>query len=243
MKIAIDIGGTNTRIAQIIKENKEIRIIKETHTLTNNIITQQQLIKEIENFTEEKIDAIAIGAAGPIKNGNVTLTNFPLKLTKKEIENHFKCNIEIINDLEAIAYSLFTINKKKIQQIVGTPKGINLKENISILTPGTGLGEAYILKDQIFPSEGGHSYFSPTSQIEIDMIAYYLNKGKKPTFEYFLSGPGIINIYKYNTKYITQSCDVSDIENIINLVYDVKYINDDYVLIKDLKSNKSNTSK
>lgn len=46
-----------------------------------------------------------------------------------------------------------------------------------------------------------------------------------------------------NTKYITQSCDTNDIENIIKLVYDVKYINDDYVLIKDLMSNKSNTSK
>ena len=36
-----------------------------------------------------------------------------------------------------------------------------------------------------------------------------------------------------NTKYMTQSGDTTDIENIIKLIYDVEYINDDYVLIKE----------
>ena len=36
---------------------------------------------------------------------------------------------------------------------------------------------------------------------------------------------------RINTKYITQSCDTNDVEDIIKLVYDVRYISDDCVLI------------
>lgn len=197
MKIAVDIGGTNTRIAHIEKENNKILIIKQEDILTKDISSQEELLKLIDNFSNKNISGLAIAIAGKIINDEVRLTNNHLYLKKNEIEEHYNNEIEItlINDLEGIAYSLSTISKGFILPI-NTKEQLNLEENIGIIAPGTGLGEAYIRNGEVLASEDGHLKFFPSDSFELNMLKYFIDE-KELSYETFLSGEGLVRIYKY----------------------------------------------
>lgn len=82
---------------------------------------------------------------------------------------------------------------------------------------------------------------------------YYLITNNKTLQKYinneviheFLSNPENIKLLieeicyvkRIDTNYITQSINTNDIEDIIKQIYNVQYINDDYVLIERRKSN------
>lgn len=199
MLVTVDIGGTNTRIAQIAENNNFPEIIRIEKYLTKDIATQQGLLEALDDFSQKKITRLSLGVAGPILDDTVSLTNFPLKIIKKEIEDYYHNQIQVslINDLEATAYSLFVMSEEKTRQLYGKKKSLNLRENIALMTPGTGLGEAYILKETVFSSEGGHCAFAPTDNEETALLSYYLNKGEELSYESLLSGKGFVNIYKY----------------------------------------------
>ena len=83
-------------------------------------------------------------------------------------------------------------------------KGISRdKENLAVISPGTGLGEAFLSWDDklgIFTahaSEGGHCEFAPANSLEQDLLAYLQEEIGHVSYEQVCSGIGIVNIYKF----------------------------------------------
>ena len=117
---------------------------------------------ENPEYSPEKI---CLGVAGPVFEGRVTVTNLPWHVDANEIAAATGISqVILLNDLEATAYGVAGLDEKDLNSVLheGDPEEAG---NISILAPGTGLGEAGLFWDgrtfhHPFATEGGHCDFS-----------------------------------------------------------------------------------
>lgn len=197
--LAADIGGTTTNLAlfKIVDGNLELQKEKSFHTKQYDSFTD--LFKEfhVDHFVE--IDAICLGVAGPVIEGIVQGTNFPWSIDRKELSKALKVkSVFVINDLEANAYGLSTLQEDDFETLL---MGKNIPGNAAIISPGTGLGEAGLFWDSKryhpFATEGGHCSFSPHHQSDIALYNFMLQKYGDVSWERLLSGQGIIDIHEF----------------------------------------------
>lgn len=139
--IALDIGGTNTRIA-LVKKGQISRYIKikTPHTKKKFL----HLIRnEIQKANSSEVSAIAVSIAGPLKDGiiknppNLPLKNFNLK---HYLFTHFKKKIEVENDANCAALAELRYGCKK--------------KNFVVMTFGTGVGGGVIIEGKLYTGEG-----------------------------------------------------------------------------------------
>src|SRR5690606_4672811 len=107
--------------------------------------------------------------------------------------------VVIINDLEATAYGLAGLTPEDVATLFDN--GTGQSGNMTILAPGTGLGEAGILCDgetyRPFATEGGHSDFAPRNELDLELQTYLKNEYDIVSWEHVISGPGIYRIYRF----------------------------------------------
>jgi len=135
--IAVDLGGTRLRVA-LIKGSKIIKIINKPTPKTKKKIFDE-LFKNISDFMTKKVQGIVICSAGVIENGIIKESpNLPLKDTniKKIIQKKFKKKVLVENDANCVA-------------IAESKLGIK-KNNIIILTLGTGIGGGIIINKKLY---------------------------------------------------------------------------------------------
>ena len=184
--LLIDLGGTNVRHAFFI-DNVLSKISKEK-------ISDKEFIPFITKLldgAESKIEYLVIAAAGPNNQGFINLTNRNLLINSSELEatlNLKKCFL--LNDWEAVAFSLSEMKKKSFLLIKGN---VPSNKNTLLIGPGTGLGVTLIIDDQIIPTEFGN-ILSPTKSM---MESFGIESNKKfLSLENILSGPGIEMLYE-----------------------------------------------
>ena len=70
-----------------------------------------------------------------------------------------------------------------------------------LIAAGTGLGEALIIDDGerelVVASEGGHADFAPRTEQESALLDYLRRELGHVSYERVLSGPGLLNIYRF----------------------------------------------
>ncbi|MBI4431471.1 MAG: glucokinase, partial [Candidatus Omnitrophica bacterium] len=75
----------------------------------------------------------------------------------------------------------------------------------AVISAGTGLGVAGLYWDgeqhHPFASEGGHTDFSPSNEIEIALLEYLTKRFGHVSWERVLSGPGLVNIHQFLMEY------------------------------------------
>ena len=186
--LVIDIGGTNIRYLEIFK-GKKTKIKKEKITSTSSF---HNLVKEIISSCLNPVDNLIISAAGPKTNNLIKMTNQKFKIDSQVVKKKFNLkNCILLNDLEAAGYFLnkiSSVNKKIIK------KGRKTNSNKVLITPGTGLGLAFVIDNKtVIPSEIGNSKTLIFQILTKNKRLNYLNFTK---IEDFLSGPGLSKIYK-----------------------------------------------
>jgi glucokinase len=90
------------------------------------------------------------------------------------------------------------LKKSEILNIKG--KKTLKKEPKAFIAPGTGLGEAILVKEKpltILPTEGGHIFFSPLNEEEFKYLKFLENKEEELSWEKALSGKAISYWYEY----------------------------------------------
>lgn len=195
MYIALDIGGTNTRIASFKNINPSSRVDYERIPTNKDY---EKGFEDIKNFISgfagsEKIDSIGISMALPLspKNETVFTVNLSawgwsaLKL-ESYLKKELRANVNILNDASAGALGeLFTGNH-------------NYKEFL-FLTWGTGFGGVYIKKDQkridIYEFEPGHLVVVDGGR---ECIC-----GKKGCLQAYVGGRAIQEIYSKHAEKIS----------------------------------------
>ena len=139
--IAIDLGGTNLRIA-IIKNNKILKYYKEKTPKSSEDI-KKKLFELIENYMSGDIRGIAVASPGPLKDGtiknppNLPLRNYNLK---GALEKKFKIPAVVKNDADCVAYAELNLGYRR--------------KNFIILTLGTGIGGGVVINGKLYRGGG-----------------------------------------------------------------------------------------
>ena len=184
--LLIDLGGTNVRHAFFIN-NALSKISKEKISDKEFI----PFVTKLLNGAESKIEYLVIAAAGPNNQGFINLTNRNLLINSSELEaalNLKKCLL--LNDWEAVAFSLSEMEKKSFLSIKGN---VPSNKNTLLIGPGTGLGVTLIIDDQIIPTEFGNVLSTTKSMME----SFGIERSEKfLSLENILSGPGIEMLYE-----------------------------------------------
>ena len=197
-----DIGGTNARFALADRESPGFSA-EMTLECSNFASADIAINAYLEKTGADRPSVICIAAAGPVIDGNVRFTNNDWSLKTGELEEIFSgTRVRLLNDFEAIAYSLpFLAAEDSIP--IGIPAQSDLGGpdfTIGIVGPGTGLGAAGLCKrnGQICPiiGEGGHVGFAPETLIQMDVLAQLRDQFERVCDERLVSGPGVVNIYR-----------------------------------------------
>ena len=186
--LLVDVGGTNIRYAIANNLDEDISDINKSSFNEKNFENLlQKLIKD------NNIDTLIVSIAGPKLNNSITMTNRNYTFNSDRIKSKF--NLQeciILNDWEAIAHS-FNFISKDIRYI---KKGSKFNDTKLFLGPGTGLGAALSIGNQIvLPTEIGNttnsnSYLHKNYDIELD---------KNSVLENLVSGSALSSIYESKT--------------------------------------------
>lgn len=213
MILAGDIGGTKTLLAIF---DKQMCIAKHRFDSAKYASFRELVTDFLALIPDVKINAVCMGVAGPIVNGDCKTTNLPWHLKRDEIGEQLKtANVTLLNDLEAAAWGVLSLPQR---DFVSLNPNAQIQQGLcAILAAGTGLGEAIIFHDaqryHVIASEGGHCDFAPTTSQQIELLSFM--QARYPdhvSYERLVSGVGIEAIYDF----LRQSGDyaVSDEVNI-----------------------------
>lgn len=139
--IAIDLGGTNLRVA-LVKDNKILRYIKKKTPKNKNDLLKE-MADSISSLMTKDVKAIGVGSPGPLKDGiiknppNLPLKNFNLK---RYLQDKFRKKVVIENDAKCVALAESKLGCRK--------------KNFIILTLGTGIGGGIIINSELYKGEG-----------------------------------------------------------------------------------------
>lgn len=196
-----DIGGTNARFALADPDGSGF-----SNQLTLACGDYETAELGIADYLERSGSgapgAICLAAAGPVVDGVVRFTNNHWVVDSNVLETRFpSASVKLLNDFEAIAYSLPLLGEKDVAGIGPVPAatGTKLDSTFAVLGPGTGLGVGglHMRASGIYPvvGEGGHLGFAPESKMQFRVLEQLRSRFGRVSNERLVSGPGLENIY------------------------------------------------
>jgi len=198
--LAGDIGGTKTHLAIFtVRDGKLFAEAKDIFP-SRQYTGLEPVLEEFLTKRERKIDGACFGVAGPVVDGQVETPNLPWVLGAKKLAGALKIpSVSLLNDLEAAAYGIFTLEP---QELVSLNEGAARRPaNKALIAAGTGLGEALLYDDgrdyHPVASEGGHADFAPRNEREIGLLRHLIDRFGHVSYERVVSGPGLLNIYSF----------------------------------------------
>lgn len=198
--LAGDVGGTKTNLGIFSPSDGWRRPIAEATFKSDSFSTLEAMLREF--LDQQKLSATyaSLGVAGPVDGGRANITNLKWVLDEEKLSKALNLkSVKLINDLEAVAYCIPSLEKKELKTLnKGSPI---LEGSKAVIAPGTGLGEAFLTWDddsyRVHASEGGHSDFSPTSPIEIELLRFLQARFGQASLERACSGQGLRNIHEF----------------------------------------------
>jgi glucokinase len=190
-----DIGATNARFALLSSGNlgtiNNFEVAKFAH-FADVLAT---FIKEHRHI---QIHRALLAIAGPVKGEQVVLTNSSWVVDARELEAAFGLPVRILNDFEAVAYSLPNLTSVDLKAIGGGRPEAGAP--MAVLGPGTGLGVACLVdrseKAVVIASEGGHATLAGTCEQEDRIVDQLRKRFGHVSAERAISGSGLENLYQ-----------------------------------------------
>ncbi len=197
--LAVDVGGTNTRLA-LVEAGDLRRATVETTVPSRAHANLESIVRSFLGTHPSSIAAVGVAAAGPVRDGRCETTNLPWVIDAATLGREIGTDrVWLVNDLEANAHGIASLGPDDFAVLnagVPDPSG-----NAAVIAAGTGLGEAGLYWDGVryrpFGSEGGHASFSPRDARESELLAYLRRDLPHVSWERVLSGPGLVNVYRF----------------------------------------------
>ncbi len=203
MILAGDIGGTKTVVALYEPDGGGLRQVRDAvYPSKEHGSLEEILAKFLKDHANVSLKAGCFGVAGAVIEGKCQTTNLPWQLDEVELARAVRApRVKLLNDLEAAAFGMLYLKPEELAPL-NRSTGQRRRGNVAVIAAGTGLGEAMLYWDgkrhHPLASEGGHSSFSPLSDLEIDLLRYLRDKfNGHVSWERVLSGPGFMNIYHF----------------------------------------------
>lgn len=215
--LAGDVGGTKTRLALYQDTESSAATLPELHVVqdfdSRAAPSLEELVLEFlgRHSSVGSIDSACFGIPGPVVGGRVHTTNLPWLLEETSLAANLKIPmLRLVNDLAATAAAVPFLRDEQLQVL--HPGSDDRDRRLhAVLAPGTGLGQAFLYRDEggryhPFPSEGGHVNFAPSDNVEFALLEYLRVKfPRRVSVERVVSGPGLHNIYCFLRD--TQRCE------------------------------------
>ena len=203
MLLAGDIGGTNTRLGLFAAASPRPLPVEVRTYETGDFPTLESMLAAFlaaAGAAPASISGAAFGVAGPVVHGRAALTNADWQIDASRVAHALGVPaVRLLNDLMAMANAiavLAPVELRTLQAGEADPGG-----NVSLIAPGTGLGEALLVRTGgalvPSPSEGGHADFAARTTREIGLLSYLTQQFGRAGYERVLSGPGLVNIYRF----------------------------------------------
>jgi glucokinase len=204
--LAADVGGSKTLLQLYrIDATGSRRELAQQLLQSNAYPSLEALTQQFINESGEgNPDSACFAVAGPVKHHGERqtsrLTNLPWQLDNIQLSEALSIGkVSLVNDFQAIGYSLHQLARDDLvplHQAESAPTGSHL-----VLGAGTGLGVCLLFPhpggDFSHPSEGGHLAFAPGDETEQALLQFLLQEHPRISYERILSGPGLVNIYRF----------------------------------------------
>ncbi|MCY0967935.1 glucokinase [Chryseobacterium wangxinyae] len=202
----VSIIGANLRedittVAYYISGNGGIETKIQKNYPTKEYSSFSDILKQfVQEEQLENVKRLGISVPGPVLNGKSNPARLGWSLDIEEFKNTFGVeDVCMLNDQEAAAYGIALLEDSDLDAIYSS--GHLEKGNVAILAPGNGLGEAGYFFDgkylRPFATEGGHSEFSPRTNVEVEFYQFLNNIYGIVSWENVLSKTGLFNIYRF----------------------------------------------
>ena len=203
MLLAGDIGGTKTLLGLFEAGDHRPGAVAIDEFVT---LDYDRFEAMLDRFLRERksgagaIEAASFGVAGAVTNQVAHLTNVPWCIDAAVLADQAGLRrVRLLNDLEAMAYAIPVLAGDELAVL---QKGEPLASgNIAVVAAGTGLGEGMLLNidGRLVPgqSEGGHADFAARTPRELEMVAALSKMLGRVSAEHILSGPGLVNVYRF----------------------------------------------
>jgi glucokinase len=199
--LAGDIGGTKTLLGLYRVEDGALALLRKKLYATRDFKTLEEVASDFLSGAPA-IDAACFGVPGPIIGGVSHATNVPWTMEEQALAQALGVpGARLINDLEATAYGMLQL-KASDMALLQTGDAPAAPAPIAVIAAGTGLGEAGLVplengRWRSIATEGGHSDFAPRGPEQIELLEFLSKEFDHVSFERVLSGPGLVNIYKF----------------------------------------------
>jgi len=190
-----------TTLGYYISGNGAIEVKVQQDYPTKEYASFSEILKKfMQDNGLENVKRFGMAVPGPVLNGKSSPERLGWDLNLEEYAGDFGFEkAEMLNDQEAAAYGMALLEDNDLEPIYSS--GHLEKGNVAILAPGNGLGEAGYFFDgkylRPFATEGGHSEFSPRTNVEVEFYQFLNNIYGIVSWENVLSKTGLFNIYRF----------------------------------------------
>lgn len=207
-----DIGGTNARFA-IANIDATGFSCEHTYQCADfpSVIDAIRCYLDQADLSPPK--TICLAVAGPVVDQQVRLTNNPWVISADELARTFAIDsVYLLNDFEAIAYSIPCISIDGLLPIGSLNPGQLDSEHytVAVLGPGTGLGAVGLRRYEehyiALVSEASHGGFAPESEEQEELLPALRKRFGRVSRERLVSGSGLENIYWGLAQINNQQC-------------------------------------
>ncbi len=155
------------------------------------------------------LDAIVIGAAGPVVHQQVQFTNLSWSVSLAQLQARFpSALVALLNDFTIAAYALDGLHAADCACLyVANNPNLSLKPGLQtnplrlLVGAGTGLGvgllQGYGADLAVIATEAGHVDFAPLDAFDGQLQAWLMGSWDHVSFERLVSGDGLVAIYQF----------------------------------------------
>lgn len=192
LSLVADIGGTNSRFA--LCEENSLTLLEPRKYPNKEFDSLGDAIAHYIDDVKTTPTHACLAVAGPAHGDTISLTNIDWQFSVSDYQNRFGLTTLLItNDFTALAMSVPHLQKNAIRQI-GTGTAIETMP-ISVVGPGTGLGVSGLIWNGAgwiaIQGEGGNAGFSPSTDLEIELLKRAYKDKSFVRSEDFISGNGL----------------------------------------------------
>lgn len=169
-----DIGGTNARFAIARTTDKDAIVISDFEKFTADEVGGfSDGINQFLGKLGYRPSLAVLAVAGPVENNEVKFTNRDWKIRRQDIIESCHLNdVCLLNDFTAMAHAIPKVSDDSYLPI---KTGIKHEDApILVAGPGTGFGACLLLPHAgrwlSIASEGGHSLYTPRTQLQRDIV-------------------------------------------------------------------------
>lgn len=200
--VAADIGGTRARFAIATLDGRKVCEIGAPAILrTADYVDLPGAWRAFAQASGRDLPrAASLALACPVDGDVLRLTNTAWTMRKADLPAALGVDrLVLLNDFEAIGHAVLAATPAQLAHVCGPDEPLPERGVISIVGPGTGLGVAHIVRDElrarVTATEGGHIGFAPQDDVEDAILARLRALHGRVSVERVASGPGLSAIH------------------------------------------------